>query len=165
MCPPISLAPCSSRTDKIPLRVCVSSSCCSLAETMAALPLPWRLRLGRRRLQNRAGVKRSQTAIEPGVTHQGGKAIHALQMLLAVRETGCVFWLPPAPPLQCGRGWAGNFAAQPRQAIDVSSAIAAGFRNPAMKVRSMRCFRCQSRRMAPVANRPNAPRRHLHDCR
>ena len=43
-----------------------------------------------------------QAAIEPGVTHQGRKAIHALQQLLTTRETGGVFRLSPQPHLLQG---------------------------------------------------------------
>ena len=43
-----------------------------------------------------------QTSVEPGVTHQGRKAIHALQQPLMARNSGGVFRLSPQPhPLQC----------------------------------------------------------------
>ena len=52
-----------------------------------------------------------QAAVQPGVTHQGWKAIHALQQLFAAREMGGVFRLSPQPhPLErCGQGLGRQF--------------------------------------------------------
>jgi len=50
----------------------------------------------------RAGVQGRQTAVEPGVTHQGWKAIRALQESWMPSEMGGVFGLSAKPhPLQC----------------------------------------------------------------
>ena len=57
--------------------------------------------------------------------------------------------------LQWLQGWAGNLAAQLRQAIGAASAIDAGFRKPAMKTLSMRCFSRQIRGDGPSCQFPH----------
>ena len=161
VCPPISSAHCSSRTERMPARVCTSSSCCSSAETIGSVIVAMALETVAPQAQRSEQACRAvRRPLSQGSLTRAGKPS------VLCRSPGCpARWAassgcPPSPTRSsaAARGWAGNLAAQPRQAIGAASAIAACCRNPVMKARSMRCFRCQSRRDGPSRQPPQ--RRH-----
>ena len=113
VCPPISFAPCSSRTDRMPPRVCASSSRCSNVETISVIVVmaleTWAPQAQRSEQACRAVRRPLSQGHSPGPE---SRPCSAEGLDTAYREGQRLRTVLLAHLFQSsGRGWAGNSGA------------------------------------------------------
>ena len=120
VCPPSSAAPWSCRTDRMPERVCASSSCCSSAATAGRVTtaIAWSARAPQAQRSEQACSVVSRALSQGSLTSAGNPSTLWRRVGASLtRAASSAEPLSPACSSAANRGAAGSLAAQPRQAM------------------------------------------------